>query len=82
MDRMSLPVVIVVGRPTDRSTRDLLGVYCNGTGPSSVKAVLESGTYTALHTLRVEEIKFDVASIAGVDYMAALFTLDIAGSGS
>ena len=31
---------------------------------------------------RLESIEFDVVSIGGTDYMAALFTLDIAGSGA
>lgn len=82
MDRMSLPVVLVVGKVSDRASRDELGAYCNGTGAASVKAVLESGTYTAFHEVRVEGIEFDVVTIAGTDYMAATFTLDIAGSGS
>jgi len=67
MDRMSLPVVVVVGRPTDRSTRDLLAAYCNGSGASSIKAVVESGTYSAFDVVRVEGIDFDVVTIGGVD---------------
>jgi hypothetical protein len=82
MDRLSLPVVVVVGRPTDRSTRDHLGAYCDGTGAASIKAVLESGTYEAFDTVRVEGVDLDVVSIGGQDYMAALFTLDIAGQGA
>jgi len=82
MDRISLPVVVVVGKVSDRAARDQLGAYCNGSGASSVKQVLESGTYTAFHAVRVASIEFDVVSIAGVDYIAALFTLDIAGSGT
>jgi hypothetical protein len=82
MDRLSLPLVVVVGRPVDRSTRDALAAYCKGSGAASVKAVLESGTYSAFDVLRVESIDFDVVSIGGTEYMAALFTLDIAGSGT
>ena len=82
MDRMSLPVFVVVGRPTDRSTRDLMSKYCNGSGSSSIKAVLESGTYTAFDVVRVEDIKFDVWNLGGTDYMTAEFTLDIAGQGA
>lgn len=82
MDRLKLPVVVVVGRPVERTTRDRLGAYCDGSGPSSVKSVLESGTYTAFDTVRVEGIEFDAVDIGGVAYMAAMFTLDIAGSGS
>lgn len=82
MDRMKLPVVLVVGQVSDRSARNSLGAYCNGTGSQSVKAVLESGTYSAFQVVRVEGIEFDVVAIGGIDYTAALFTLDIAGSGS
>lgn len=82
MDRMTLPVVVVVGKPTERSTRDKLGAYCNGSGAASVKAVLESGTYAACDTVTVRGAEFDVVSIGGTDYMAALFTLDIAGQGA
>ena len=82
MDRMSLPVVVVVGKPTDRSTRDRLAKYCNGSGPASVKAVVERGTYSACDTVRVTSIEFDPVEIAATVYMAALFTLDIAGPGS
>lgn len=82
MDRMSLPVVVVVGKVSDRATRDTIAAYTSGSGSSSVKAVLEAGTYSAFHTIRVESVEFDVVSIAGTEYLAALFTLDIAGSGS
>jgi hypothetical protein len=81
-DRMSLPLVVVVGRPVDPSTREALGAYCDGTGARSVKAVLESGTYTTLHELTVTTVDFDAVSIAGVDLMAAMFTIDVIGTGS
>jgi hypothetical protein len=82
MDRMSLPVVVLIGVPNDRQTRDLLTAYCAGSGASSVKAAIESGSYTALHTIRVEGIDFDVHRVGATDYMAALFTCDIAGPGT
>lgn len=82
MDRMTLPVVVVVGKVSQRSARDALGAYVDGSGASSVKAVLESGTYTELDSLRVMSVEFDVVTIAGTDYVAALFDVDIAGSGS
>lgn len=83
-DRMTLPVVAVVGRASDRSSRDLLSVYVDGDGPSSFKRVLESKDlppYTAFHSIRVMQVEFDVVRIAGVDYVAALFDNDILGSG-
>jgi len=82
MDRMRLPVLLVVGRVVDRSTRDQLTAYAKGSGPRSVKAVLESGTYTAFDEVTVKGAEFDVVTIAQTDYMSALFTLDIVGQGS
>lgn len=82
MDRMTLPVALVVGRPTDRSTRDRLAGYCDGSGVSSVKAALESGAYSVMDTLRVVSVSIDAVSIGGVEYAAALFELDITGPGS
>jgi len=82
MDTMVLPVVLVVGKVSDRAARDKLAAYCKGTGASSVKAVLESGTYTAFDVVQVADVEFDVVTIEGADYMAALFTLKIAGSGA
>lgn len=82
MDRITLPLVVVVGKVHDRSTRDVLGAYCGGSGATSVKAVLESGTYTAFDVVRVASAEFDVVTIAGTEYMAGLFELDIAGQGA
>lgn len=82
MDRMNPSAYVVVGRPTDRSTRDAIAPYVAGSGASSVKAALETGTNTAYHTLRVVKADFDVITIGGTDYLAAVFELDIAGAGS
>jgi hypothetical protein len=82
MDRLSVPVVLVVGRPSDTATREALGQYCDGSGPRSVKGVLESWSYTAFDEIRVVRIDFDVVTIATVDYMAAVFTNDVTGTGS
>jgi hypothetical protein len=82
MDRMRLPVLVVVGKVSDRSARDQLAAYCDGSGAASVKQVLESGTYTAFDVVTVVDVEFDVATLAGTDYLAANFTLDIAGKGT
>lgn len=83
MDRIEeLPVAVLVGKVADRSTRDRITQYVNGSGPASIKAVIESGTYTAFHTVRVTGVTFDVVTIAAVDYLGATFTLDITGAGA
>lgn len=81
MDSMVLPVWVVVGRVSDRATKKNLAAYANGTGAKSIKAVIESGTYTAFDTVRVTGADFDVVTENSVDYRAARFDLDIAGQG-
>lgn len=81
-DKLTLPVVLVVGKVDQESTRDALGAYVDGSGARSIKAVVEAGVYTAFGTVRVAGVEFDVVTVAGVDLMAALFSFDIAGSGN
>jgi hypothetical protein len=81
-DRATLPVLVVVGKVSDRSARDQIGVYCDGSGAASVKQVLESGTYTAFDVVTVTAVDFDVVTLASTDYLAANFTLDIVGKGT
>lgn len=83
MDRIpDLGVVLLVGKVSDRASRDLITKWAKGSGANSIKTVVESGTYTAFHTVRVTEVTFDVVSVAGVEHLAATFTLDIAGQGA
>lgn len=81
VDRMTLPVVLLVGKLSDRAARDQLGAYVDGSGDRSVKQVLDSGTYVGF-AVRVTTAEFDLVTIGGVDYLAATFSLDIAGAGS
>lgn len=77
-----LAVVVLVGRVSDRTTRERLGAYCDGSGPRSVKEVVEAGSYTAFDTVRVAGVEFDSYEQGGNPYMTATFTLDIAGQGA
>lgn len=82
MDRISdLPVIVAVGKVSDRATRDQITQYVDGSGATSIKTVVESGTYSEFDTVRVTGVVFDVVTIAAVDYLGATFTLDIAGQG-
>jgi hypothetical protein len=83
MDRLTLPVVLVIGRVSDRASRTELAAYCNGSGARSVKAVVEAGAaYTAFHSVRVISFEVEAVTIGGADHIAATFDLDIAGSGA
>jgi hypothetical protein len=80
-DTMTLPVIVAVGKVHDRNTRNLVDAYCAGSGASSIKAVIESGTYTAFDSVRVTGAEFDIVTIGSADYLAAVFDLDIIGDG-
>lgn len=83
MDRIAdLPVIVLVGKVSDRASRDAIAAYVGGSGASSVKAVVEAGEYTAFDVVTVTGVEFDVIGIAAVEYLGATFTLDIAGTGA
>lgn len=85
MDRISsLPVVLLVGKVSDRTARDRITKYVDGSGPESVKAVLESGTHTAFDILRVSSVEFDRITFGGTGnvFLSATLLLDIAGQGA
>jgi hypothetical protein len=84
MDRIpDWPVVLVVGKATERTAADRLYEYAAADGALSVKRALERGPGPAAwDDLQVTSCEFDVVEIAGVSYVAALFHLDIKGQGT
>lgn len=82
MDRITWPLLVIAGKVADRTVPERLYPYCSGTGAASIKAVLEAGRYTELDTLRVTRAEPDVVTWQGVDYVAVVFELDIAGPGT
>jgi hypothetical protein len=83
VDRIErMPVVLVVGKATDRAARDTVAEWSAGGGPGSIKALLEGHGWAACDVLTVTECSFDVVTIAAVDYLAAMFLVDIAGQGA
>jgi hypothetical protein len=81
-DQVELPVMVMVGKVDARSSRDAVAAYANGSGSGSVKAAIESHTPTAYDSARVTRCEFGVISVAGTEYLAATFYLDIIGSGA
>lgn len=80
-DDVTLPIVVVVGEIYGKVTRDRLGEYIAGSGPRSIKGVVESGAYTAFETVRVPTVEFDTVMIGAVEYLAAIFSAEISGEG-
>lgn len=82
MDEVTLPVVVVVGKVSDRAARDALGAYLDGSGSSSIKATLDGDGYTAFDTASVVKAEIDTVMIAGTAYLAAIFDVQVGGQGA
>ena len=77
------PSWLLVGKVSDRAARDQITDYLDGSGADSVKAVIESGTYTAFDTVRVMSVEFDRHPRRQASTTSPpRFTLDIAGQGA
>ncbi len=80
-DRMTCGITVAVARVWDRATWGLLTPYCDGDGAQSVKAALNRWTFETCSFAVVKDVQFTVRPIAGIDYAAAFFTVDVAGKG-
>lgn len=81
-DLITLPVWVLVGRFDALSARDTLAAYLDGSGPSSVKAVLDGGLYTACDSVRVASATVEPISSGGVEYLGAVLQVEIRGTGA
>lgn len=76
-----LPIVLVTGKATDRSARDKVTTWAAGSGPLSVKRLMEEHAWVACDDLTINTCEFDVETIGGVPYLVALFKATVVGSG-
>lgn len=74
-DRATFPVWIVCGKAEARTTRDVVTAYI--TGATGVKDVLDGNLGGAVQSARVMSMVMENANIAGIDYLAARFDLDV-----
>jgi hypothetical protein len=82
LTRLKLSVTVVVARTPASVAWKAISGYMSDTGDTSVKACLESGTYTALDTIIVTRSVGGEVTIGEVLYKGATFDLDITGSGA
>lgn len=81
-DRFTLPIYVVVGNVDAKASRNKISAYANGSGTSSIKAVLEAAVYTECDTVVVRSCEFSSITVAGVEFLAATFQVDVTGAGS
>lgn len=84
-EKMSLDVMIMVGRLSDRIANKEIKAYASATGPLSVRNALDSSgynTYESCDEVTVMGVSFVEANVSGVSYLAAVFRVEIEGPGS
>jgi uncharacterized protein with PIN domain len=84
-DLLKLDVYVMVARIDQRTGRDALAAYLDGSGASSVKAALDNSdtvAYTACDVVRVASASVEPITSGGIDYLGAVFTLEITGQGA
>ncbi|MCG3757373.1 hypothetical protein [Amycolatopsis sp. Poz14] len=80
-DRFTFPLYVVVGNVEALSARNRLAAYLDGADERSVKAVLERHEFTSCDSVRVTEATVDALTLAGVEYLGAIFQTDVIGPG-
>lgn len=79
---MVLEITLIVSRADDRISRDEIAPYGDGRdNPNSVLSVLETGDYSAFDFCQVESGCFQVIAIEEIEYLAAIFSVKVYGSG-
>lgn len=76
---MTVPLAIALGRPNDRSTRDRLSAYLSGAGASAIVELVDAWAWQSCSSVTVTTADVDVVTIGKVEYLAALFTLEVIG---
>lgn len=76
-DLVNIPVTVVVGRSDQRSSRDRLSKYLDGSGPDSIKTVIETHESTAWDSARVVKAEIGAVTIANVTYLSATFDVEL-----
>lgn len=79
IDRCVVPVMVVIGRVSERAARDAMSLYLAGSGDSSVKTAIEldSDLGGAAQSVRVTRARTEVVTIGGVEYLGATFDTEV-----
>ncbi len=81
-DKLIWPVLVLVGRPSDRTVMERISGYLDGSGSTSVKVALEGYAYTTCDDVYVRGADVDIVTWQGTEFVGALFHLEIFGQGA
>lgn len=76
-DFATYPVHLLVSKVSDRASRDKLAAYLVGTGGASVKAAVDGTLGGTVQVARVASAALSTMTVAGVDYLAATFQVEV-----
>lgn len=77
-DRAVIPVMVLVGRVSDRVARDLMCQYLSGTGSLSIKTALEPDLAGVAQTVRVTvAMPPDIVTVGGVEYLGTSLEVEV-----
>lgn len=82
MDRLSIPIIIIVGDAYARASAAELIDYMAGSGAESIKAVIDGYAYTEADSVTVMTASTEIVTVAGHEYISAAFDVDVVGSGT
>lgn len=83
-DTMVLEVLVLVSRSDAENGRDMIAAYAKGSGPRSIREKLDysgQNLYNSCGDVTVTGAQFLAAEMSGTNYLAAVFRLEIEGSG-
>lgn len=81
MDQLDLIVTILVSRVGAKVRRDKVAPYSDGSGPRSLKSILEKGPNRSFDEITVRTGAFDIINLAKVDYLGFMASCRIIGQG-
>lgn len=73
-DRFTIEVFVGVSNQVDRSARDVIAAYAAGSGPTSLKAAIESSIGASI---RVTRATFSTIQLSAGAYAGLVLTLDV-----
>lgn len=80
----NLPLLVLVGKSSERVASKRLGEYVSDVGAKSIPAKLENraGLWVSCDVVTVTQATFQQAVVGANEYLAVEFTLDIVGKGA
>lgn len=79
--RMTIPLMIMVPRPTERTTLKRASLYLDGSGSSSIAEKMDSWTWNTCHSVTAGDWDIEVVQMAGIDQLMITINLDVIGAG-